>query len=195
MPFSSPRFTISKETTYVTGPLTDDGYIDYAAAINLRGRAEVVPGENANIWFWRAMGPTPEGGRPMPEEFFRLMGMEVLPIDGRYYESLVQNARRRAGGDLPAERLDALNEQWMKAMERPWTAEQHPELAAWLSDNEAQLAVAVEGTRRGAYTYIPKPFTADELVTLVEPECEPVVLREGIVTQISRQRELVLLLV
>ena len=30
------KITISKETTYVTGPLDKDGYIDYAAALNER---------------------------------------------------------------------------------------------------------------------------------------------------------------
>ena len=31
-----PRFTVSKETTYVTDPPDKDGYIDYAAALNER---------------------------------------------------------------------------------------------------------------------------------------------------------------
>jgi hypothetical protein len=32
-----PKFTISKETTFVTGPLDNDGYIDYPAALRNSG--------------------------------------------------------------------------------------------------------------------------------------------------------------
>jgi hypothetical protein len=38
-----PNFTIGKETTYVTGPVDKDGYIDYAAALNERLGKGVTP--------------------------------------------------------------------------------------------------------------------------------------------------------
>src|SRR5262245_55897881 len=57
------RFTISKETTYVTGPLDKDGYIDYVAALNERLRQGVTPENNANVLIWKALGPRPEGKR------------------------------------------------------------------------------------------------------------------------------------
>src|SRR5262245_33592389 len=53
------KFTISKETTYVTGPLDKDGYIDYAAALNERLGQGVTPENNANVLLWRAMGLQP----------------------------------------------------------------------------------------------------------------------------------------
>src|SRR5713101_3375645 len=64
-------FTISKETTYVTGPLDKDGYIDYAAALNERLGKGVTPENNANVPIWKALGPHPEGAT-MPAEFFKL---------------------------------------------------------------------------------------------------------------------------
>ena len=36
-----PRFTISKETTYVTGPVDADGYVDCTMALNERLREGV----------------------------------------------------------------------------------------------------------------------------------------------------------
>src|SRR6516225_9670041 len=54
------KFTISKETTYVTGPLDKDGYIDYAAALNERLGQGVTPENNANVLLWRAMGLQPD---------------------------------------------------------------------------------------------------------------------------------------
>ena len=49
--------TISKETTYITGPLRKDGYVDYVAALNQRFRAGVTPENNAAVPFLKAMGP------------------------------------------------------------------------------------------------------------------------------------------
>src|ERR1700724_174995 len=54
------KFTISKETTYVTGPVDKDGYIDYAAALNERLRQGVTPENNANVLIWKALGPHPK---------------------------------------------------------------------------------------------------------------------------------------
>src|SRR5262245_43901123 len=57
---SKGKFSISKETTYVTGPLDKDGYIDYAAALNERLGQGVTPENNANVLLWRAMGLQPD---------------------------------------------------------------------------------------------------------------------------------------
>ena len=68
-----PKFTVGKETTYVKGPLTRDGYVDYAAALNQRLSQGVTPDSNANVLFWKAFGPHPEQAT-MPPEFFKWLG-------------------------------------------------------------------------------------------------------------------------
>src|SRR5262245_59150500 len=78
------KFTIGKDTTYVTGPLDKDGYIDYAAALNERLGKGVTPANNANVLLWKALGPRPEGGT-MPAEFFQLLGIEPPPEKGDYF--------------------------------------------------------------------------------------------------------------
>src|SRR5437867_12997122 len=80
-------FTISKETTYVTGPLDKDGYIDYAAALNERLSRGVTPENNANVLLWQALGPQPDR-RKMSREFFELMGMKPPPERGEYFVDL-----------------------------------------------------------------------------------------------------------
>ena len=45
----APKFTISKETTYVTGPLDKYGYIDYETALNERMSKGVTRETNANV--------------------------------------------------------------------------------------------------------------------------------------------------
>src|SRR6266852_4048167 len=81
------KFTISKETTYVTGPLDKDGYIDYAAALNERLSKGVTPENNANVLIWKAIGPRPEGPL-MPTKLFQLMSMEALPEKGQCFIDL-----------------------------------------------------------------------------------------------------------
>src|SRR5256885_8409701 len=75
-PARKHNFTVSKETTYVTGPLDKDGYVDYAAALNERLGKGVTPETNANVLIWKEIGPRPGGGKGMPAEFYKLMGME-----------------------------------------------------------------------------------------------------------------------
>jgi hypothetical protein len=77
----SSTFTISPETTYITGPLDAEGYVDYPAALNERLSKGVTPENNANVLIWQALGPRPEG-RPMPPEYFRWLGVEQPPEEG-----------------------------------------------------------------------------------------------------------------
>src|SRR5262245_13501250 len=84
----APKFPVGKETTYVTGPLDEDGYIDYEAALNDRLGKGVSPDKNANVLLWKALGPTPEGGRRMPAEFFKRLGIDEPPRGGAYFIGL-----------------------------------------------------------------------------------------------------------
>ena len=80
-----PKFSVGKETTYVTGPLDKEGYIDYEAALNDRLGKGVTPENNANVLLWKALGPTPDGGKRMPAEFFKRLGIEEPRPGGAYF--------------------------------------------------------------------------------------------------------------
>jgi hypothetical protein len=54
------KFTVAKDTAYITSPLDKDGYPDYAAALNDRLRQGVTPDNNANVLLWKAIGPRAE---------------------------------------------------------------------------------------------------------------------------------------
>ncbi len=142
-----PKFTISKDTTYVTVPVDKDGYIDYEAALNERLGKGIKPEENANVLLWKALGPRPEGG-DMPAEYFERLGIEELPEKGEYFVGLHRYARDQL--KLDPEAIDALFKD-DRASQRPWSAEQYPVLAGWLDKNEKPLAVAIEATRRPRY--------------------------------------------
>src|ERR1700731_3558074 len=60
--FGLGRFTVGKETSYVTSPVDKNGYVDYVTALNDRLSEGVTPNNNANVVIWRMLGPHPEGG-------------------------------------------------------------------------------------------------------------------------------------
>lgn len=141
-----PNFTVSKETTYVTGPVDKDGYIDYAAAFNERLGKGVTPETNANVLFWRALGPKPDG-KPMPGEYFKLMGMEIPPEGGEYFVDLSAFLRDRLRIADP-DAVRRIEGQALSTRGSPWAATDYPEIAQWLAANERPLDLVVEGTRR-----------------------------------------------
>jgi hypothetical protein len=145
----APKLPLGKETTYVTGPLDKDGYVDYEAALNDRLGKGVTPERNANVLLWKALGPTPEGGNGMPAEFFKRLGIEEPPKGGAYFVSLYRYAKDDV--KLGREKWDDLWDQQSRAALRPWSAKDYPHIAGWLKANERPLALTVAATRRRDY--------------------------------------------
>ncbi|MGA2259294.1 MAG: hypothetical protein ABSG53_31865 [Thermoguttaceae bacterium] len=79
--------TISKETTYITGPLRKDGYVDYIAALNQRFREGVTPENNAAVPFLKAMWPA-EIDRKYRDEYCRMLDIRPLPEKGDYFVTI-----------------------------------------------------------------------------------------------------------
>ncbi len=145
----TPKFPLGKETTYVTGPLDKDGYIDYEAALNDQLGKGITPDKNAVVLLWKALGPTPEGGKGMPTEFFKRLGIEEPPAEGAYFLGL--RAFLKDSLKLDRDDINAVSAQVTPASLRPCTAKDYPHLAAWLKANEKPLEVAIEATKRPDY--------------------------------------------
>jgi hypothetical protein len=142
------KFTIGKDTTYVTGPVDKHGYIDYATALNERLRQGVTPANNANVLFYQVFGRMPEGA-PMPAEFFEWLGIPA-PRRAQYYVDLFRYLRDDLKVDT-AKYAEIIFDQWDRAASGPWTQVRYPHLATWLKVNEKALALVVEGTKRPQY--------------------------------------------
>jgi hypothetical protein len=143
-------FTVGEETTYVTGPLDKHGYVDYVAALNERLRKDITPENNANVLIWQALGPRPEGGRPMPPEYFQWLGIESPPEQGDYLVSWQNYLKEHLKSDAGIDR-NAFNDRLARAAQWPWTAKEEPELADWLHQSEKPLALVKEATGRPDY--------------------------------------------
>src|SRR5579875_913175 len=113
-----PRFPIGKETTYVTGPLDAEGYIDYAAALNEHWRRGVTPENNANVLFWKALGPHPEGAT-MPAEFFKWLEIKPPPEQGDYFIPMARFAREQLKLN-PGLDGNAINEELSGCSQQIW---------------------------------------------------------------------------
>ena len=145
----TPKITVSKETTWVTEPLRADGTVDYFEAVNQFFGKGVTPENNACVLLYQAMGPSPspEGSR-QPDAFFRRMGVEPLPENGKYFQSFDSwvSKKPRAPQDI-----NAVIDMKTKSCERPWTKAEFPLIAEWLKDNEAPLRTVTLATQRHKY--------------------------------------------
>lgn len=149
-PVFVPKITVSKETTWFTEPLRENGFVDYLAALNQHFGRGVTVDNNAVVSLYRAMGPRPEGGQRQPDEFFQWLHMEPLPDEGPYFQSLGkwwQSKQKK----VPAAGMNAVFDMQMASYSRPWKEEEFPELAEWLRDNDTPLNHVVEGVGRPEY--------------------------------------------
>lgn len=132
----------SEEFTRVTDLKTSEGLPDYEAAINNHFGTGVSPDQNGAVALYQGLGPAPEGAR-LSDRFFNLLGMPVPPDDGPYFE--------RFGARIPAADRAGLTERYTTSWQHPWAAEDFPELAQWLRDNEKAVDTIVRGTMRPKY--------------------------------------------
>jgi hypothetical protein len=154
---SKPPFTISKETTYLTEPLTEDGYVDYVAAINKRCSEGVTAENNAAVLLLEAIGPKTIK-EEMRERYYQMLGVKAFPEQGDYFVPFwdFYEAKRPATGNRPPTQEDNTETQkacdlFYKTMEKPWTAEKHPLYAEWLKANRKPLEKIIAGTKRQKY--------------------------------------------
>jgi len=163
---SKPLFSISKETTYVTGPLRKDGTVDYVAALNALSKRGVTAENNAAVLLYQVVGP----GSILAEsrdEYFRHLGIAPLPIQGNYFVTLDQLVQQAVVGKYVSEeefvKLDPLVrrrvfaaqekvwKQFDQALVRSWRAREFPLLAEWLKVNQEPLKRLQQAVQRTRY--------------------------------------------
>ncbi len=174
----SPEIVVSKETTWLTEPLADDGLPDYAAYLLEQGREGVTPENNGAVPFLRAMWPAglePRWQRPLCAH----LGMEVPAVDGMRGPSEDKSLEERVlawleerderEGPVDGEHAWEIID-W--AQSHPWTRAELPPLAEWTDQHAAQLELLHEAATRPKY-YSPSPSLLvgpkDSLVQMMLP--------------------------
>jgi hypothetical protein len=146
------RVTISKETTWITAPLREDGYPDYVRYLNETLSKGVTPENNAMVPLVRAMGLN-DLDEEIRNEYCKLLGIDRLPKDGDYFETWSSYTARTPEAEQPRvppgdERLqkDYFAQRTKEAHARPWTRNEFPHVAKWLDRNEQHLDAIVAGS-------------------------------------------------
>lgn len=147
------RVTISKETTWITEPLRDDGYPDYLRYLNEKLSEGVTPQNNAIVPLTRTMGLS-DVDEKTRNQYCKLLGIEPLPEKGDYFERWESYAARTPEADQPAvpvgdkrtqqEYFDHLVE---IGATTPWTREEFPHLAIWLEANDRHIDAIVAASK------------------------------------------------
>lgn len=155
-------YTISKETTYFTGPLKKDGSVDFLAAVNAHFSQGVTPENNAARVIVPLLDPLTwsTDSNHRRDDVLRALGLDPAKCD-------VSNCLVELNTFAKSTKLneDSFQRQYITAMERPWTADEFPELARWVSENERALARITEATRRERF-YV--PFVATDSDSLIQ---------------------------
>ncbi len=68
---------------------------------------------------------------------------------------------KRFSEGVEGKRFDQLDRQRVEAMKRPWKAEEFPEVARWLQENDAVLSAAMKASVRSRLCF-PKPVEKDD---------------------------------
>jgi hypothetical protein len=150
-PHRAALFKPARDTTYITGPIKDDGTIDYQSALNDRLRHDVAPGRNANTLLWEALGPQPDGV-PLSPALFSLMKMPAPAEQGEYFVAIARYAKEHpefGQGRPPSEARQQLE----RAGRKPWSPGDFPLVAAWLKANERPLALVLQASRLPQFYY------------------------------------------
>lgn len=140
------KITVSKETTYVLGPVNADGTVNYAAALNEILSKDLKPADNAAI-------PILQTADLEKAEFADMLkSLGAAPAPGRrtlinIYDFCEQAHKSRQD-------TKAAEEQYYKSIEAPWTAKQLPLIAEYLKAVEAPLGQLVKATGLPKY-YVP----------------------------------------
>ena len=174
-----PLVTISKETTFITGPLRKDGTVDYVAAIDQRYSQGVTPENNAVVLLLQAFGPA-EIFEPIRPAFFKKLGVPPPPEKGpylepfrAYFERKSPSAEAPKDGQKPDGREKAVKE-LERIMDRPWSKKDSPIGAAWLEENQKQIDLVVAASKRPRF-YAPFVSGRDEpggVIALLLPEAQ-----------------------
>ena len=162
---------ISRETTFLTGPLRKDGTVDYVAALNHRYAQGVTPENNAVIPLVQAFG-LDYGDKQFREQFFKMLGIAPLPEKGPYLEAFeAYFVRKSPAGTAPKDGQspdvqEKAYKELKRIQDRPWSKKDSPIAAAWLEENQRQIDLIVAATKRPRF-YAPLVAGRDEPGTVI----------------------------
>ncbi len=138
-------FTVSKATTWITSPVSPDGYVDYAAALNQRLGAGVAPHDNAAVPLFQLLGPD-DVAEASRDEFFRRLGIPT-PTE-RQFQGWVEYFEIKRGRKFVGPEIEAAQKRDLQAHSAPWRPTDLPEYEEWLRNFQEPIDLAALAAAR-----------------------------------------------
>jgi hypothetical protein len=139
------RIAVSREKTFVTGPVAADGYIDYCAAVEERFREGVTVENNAVVALVKLFGPA-RIPREIRKAFFDGLGIPELPLNGYYLPGFRGEVSFPLPGAPPS-----LFAETKQASRRPWNGVGRPRVIRLLAEHDWFLNMLTTAVRRPRY--------------------------------------------
>ncbi|MCR9202591.1 MAG: hypothetical protein NXI04_28450 [Planctomycetaceae bacterium] len=114
----------------------------WAGRVNEAFGNDIDPDQNAAVLLTQALGPRPEG-MELPDAYYRLLGTVRPPEDGHDFAAFGE-------GLTGAAKTNAIDD-FSKAMSRPWTEDEFPEVKKWLDRNRAPMKLVRQAVQRPEY--------------------------------------------
>ena len=143
----TPKFTLSRETTFLTAPIKKNRFVDYAAGINQQLKKGITAKDNAAVELYKALGPKPENCK-LPDKFFAEIGMERPPERGEYLKSLFELVDK---SKMTEAQVDQLYKVQFLTMKQPWQSQRYSRIAYWLANNQIPLKHFRLASQRSKY--------------------------------------------
>lgn len=158
-PATAPPLQIAKDTTYLTGPLNQDGTVNYVAALNEILSEGVTPENNAAVVLAKALGPDLISNEKVRPAVLVQLGVGPLPKEGPYFVPLAEYVRKqrpdllegKEPGAAGAVSADEVEWRMMESLDKEPSAEDRSLVGAWLAANELPLALVVEATQKRCF--------------------------------------------
>ncbi len=140
------RISIGRDTTRLVSPIDGHGGVDFVRAINVRYSKGVTPRNNAAVMFLHSAGDVCLGPASVRPRILRLLGMPPhLEVENRFRRLL----QFQGSGRLPFKESES-GTRWeavyRQIRQSPWTKQQHPERAEWISLNRIAFARAIQAS-------------------------------------------------
>ena len=144
---------ISRETTFLTEPLDERGYVDFMAAANQRFSQGVTTENNFEVSIRRIM-PVDAISENMRDEYFKRLGIAV-PIQDEVL-SFSASFQKYAKDPHRHHQIRAL---YNRLQTHPWTPDDYPTVEKWLDREKPRLDELVAACDRSRcytpYVFIP----------------------------------------
>ncbi len=155
VPSGPVQITISKETTHISGPVNEDGTVNYVAYLNAKHSKGVTKENNAAIPLIEIIGLDLLPRKDIVE-VCRILKIEPPSGSGKRFISLknyIKKIRNEGHWEIQEDE-DELDKTTTKTTSTSWKAQDHPLIAGWLKANDDALNTTHVAMERSGY-YMP----------------------------------------